>query len=339
MVQVDDADFTDYWGFLSAAAKAPAFCNGVPGGLYSRFPAEAMCAKEMAGLMAVMITQTNGWSDDLVDANGEAVPYYLQGIAELQDPACDESSELSDDYCVAQDTYNYDANFYETEMSLSAPADGLVARGAGYIYGADMYYWFSQIIYGDDSMYTDPAQVATDPEAWWMSGLMRWMIPMNGQPSPHNIIIGQWEPTEVEADYGITDGFGAVSALLYGAEQCGMAAHPIANYRTEIFNEILTVVSAADGSWTAWDTVYSWEANDCAGSARDEFPWWGDYGYIPQFAMYEVSTVDWEGADAGTETAMDGLGCFVVDQRTPYIVWDKDAFRNCALDGIAAGRR
>jgi len=76
------ADFTTYWDFLSAVAKAPAFCNGVAGGLYSRFADAAMCAKEMAGMLATMITQTNAWNADMVDADGNPVPYYQQGIAE-----------------------------------------------------------------------------------------------------------------------------------------------------------------------------------------------------------------------------------------------------------------
>lgn len=108
-------------------------------------------------MMAVMITQTNAWNSELLDENDVEVPYYLQGLSILGDTNCDESDELADDACVAQDTYNYDENFYETELGLSKPADGLVARGAGFIYGADQYYWFSQIVYGDDSMYTDPA--------------------------------------------------------------------------------------------------------------------------------------------------------------------------------------
>lgn len=75
-------DFTTYWDFLSAVAKAPAFCNGVAGGLYSRFAEAAMCAKEMAGMLAILITQTNGWNEALEDDNGEIIPLYLQGIAE-----------------------------------------------------------------------------------------------------------------------------------------------------------------------------------------------------------------------------------------------------------------
>lgn len=186
--------------------------------------------------------------------------------------------------------------FYGSMADLDTNDAGLWGRGAGYLYGADMYYWFSQILYEANTYYDDPTLVASEVQAWWMSGLMVWMIPMFGTPAPHNIIIGQWEPTDVEADYGITDGFGAVSALLYGADQCGMAAHPIANERTAIFEGIMESLEAEDGSWTAMETIFSWEANDCASSSRDAFPNWGDYGSIPQFAKHTVDTYDWSGA-------------------------------------------
>lgn len=60
-----------------------------------------MCAKEFSGMSAVMITQTNGWDDTLVDENGEAVPYYLQGLAYTSESQCDADvgGDPSSEYC------------------------------------------------------------------------------------------------------------------------------------------------------------------------------------------------------------------------------------------------
>jgi hypothetical protein len=66
--------FTTFWDFLTAVAKAPAFCNGVPGPLYSRFSDPALCAREAAGLAATMIMATNADDASMVDADGNAVP-------------------------------------------------------------------------------------------------------------------------------------------------------------------------------------------------------------------------------------------------------------------------
>lgn len=286
-------------------------------------------------MAATMITQTNGWDDTLVDADGEAVPYWQQGLATTQEPACDDANggDSSSAECLAMggDPTAYDS-FYD-DKGLDAGGELFIPRGAGYIYGVDQYYWFSKIVYGDSTITDTPSLVNSDVEAWWLSGLMRWMIPMNNTPAPHNIILGQWEPTEAESEYGITDGFGAVSALLYGADQCGMAGHPVAAARTEIYEMLIDVIEALDGSWAAADTIYDWEASDCAQSSREAFPSWGDYAAIPQFATPSVMAIDW----SDSVTALDAATCYVVDERTEFIVWEKDAFRSCILANGAAG--
>lgn len=300
--------------------------------------------------------------------NGETAPceYYQRGIANSEDPACDgldangdaDTSEIASDHCQAVggdlkeiDTFYavVDANdgtitsFNVMESSDHADATtnieaaGFTPRGAGWIMGADQYYWFSKIVYGDLSMFKDPKSVATDATAYWMSGMMRWMIPMNGQPAPHNIILGQWEPTFWEADQGIVDGFGAVSALLFGASQCGMAGHPIAKARTDIYNGIIDLLEGADDgkgkAWKARDTIFTFESSDCANMARADFPDSGDYSSIPQFATPVVSMADWTTGGDPADTPSDT--CFVVRERTDYIVWEKNAFRQCMLDAMA----
>lgn len=286
--------------------------------MYSRFFDEALCAKEFSGMAAVAITETNGWDDTLTDANGEVVPYYKQGLAVTRETACDETSEMTDDFCMAVGADDSQIPAFYADKGL--PADNkYVPRGAGYMYGVDEYYWFSQVVYGDNTIIDDLDLVSTDPVNWWLSGLMKWMIPMNGKPSPHNIIMGQWEPTDAELELGITDGFGAISSLFYGGEQCGMSGHPRANARTEIYENLMAGFSG-DG-WTAMDTVFDWESSDCASAAREDFPTWGDYNF-PMFAQHTIDAYE-------TPT------CFVVSDRTDYILWAKDGFRDCIMAALA----
>lgn len=137
--------------------------------------------------------------------------------------------------------------------------EGYVPRGAGWISGADQYYWFSQVVAGDASYFYNPELVASEPNAFWLSGMMRWMIPLDGRPSPHAIIMGQWEPTDIEAKRGIAPGNGAVSALLFGDNECGQRGLPVAVKRTEIFEGILGLLNgdddsvALDGSGAKWE--------------------------------------------------------------------------------------
>lgn len=315
----DGTNFTNYWDFLSAVAKTPGFCGGVAGAMYSRFEDAAMCAKELAGMVATLLTQTNRDDDTLVDGDGVEVPIEYQGLYVLNEPECDADNggDTSSEFCqtMGGDTSQW-PDFYISK-NLDPNGELLVPRGAGYIYGPDMYYWFSQIVYGDSTITDAPSTVGTDPVAWWMSGMLTWMIPMNGKPSPHNIMLGQWEPTWAEAEYGITDGFGAVSALFYGEYQCGMSSHPMANMRTGIYEFLISEFNAEDGSWAAADTIYDWEANGCEGSSLAAFPDYGEYATIPQFATY---TAEFEDFDGSTSTGISDT-CWIVNYRTDYIVW------------------
>jgi len=167
-----------------------------------------------------------------------------------EDTYCNDFVNFSDDLCATLDTDTDEMNsFYyaaivATESNIDLDITRYGYRGAGATYGADVYYWMSQVIYGDNTLLEDPTLLATDPVNFWLSGLMRWMIPMNGLPAPHNIMLGQWEPTEAELAVGLTQGFGAVSALFYGATECGTTKNPVANTRTEIYESIMSVLAA-----------------------------------------------------------------------------------------------
>lgn len=330
--------FTTYWDFLTAVARTPAFCGGLAGSMYSQFSEGQMCGKEAAAALAVIIAQTNANDATMVDATtGESVPFEYQGLSVLADPACDAAAggDTSSDYCQAMGADASAIPDFYAAMNLDPNGELFVPRGAGYIYGADKYYWFSQVVYGDATVTDEPSLLQTDPVTWWMSGMLTWMIPMDGLPAPHNIIMGQWEPTDAEAELGIVDGFGAISHLLYGAQQCGMSGNPTANLRTGIYEGLLALIQAADGSWTAAETVFDWESNDCASNSLAAFPATGDYSQVPQFASPTVMVTNW--AD-GAITEYASPTCAVVNHRTDYIVWKMDAFRDCVIAGQTARR-
>lgn len=90
-LQVDDADFTTIYDFLSAIAMAPAFCDGSAGPSYARFADEAMCAKEFATMAAVAITQTGTEYNDLTPLTGDdgaELPAMLQGMQVTGETLC-----------------------------------------------------------------------------------------------------------------------------------------------------------------------------------------------------------------------------------------------------------
>lgn len=333
---VDDCDpFSTAFDFLTAIARTPRFCDGQFGGVYSRMRNEAMCAKELSGLFALVSYFTNKWDEDLVDADGNSVPYLLQALYKITEGDCATDEQKASDHCQELGGNTADVHAFYRDRITDIDDKDYTPRGGGYIYGADMYYWFSQIVYGDNTVVDDPGMVETDPVAWWLTIMMRWMIPFEGVPAPHNILLGQWEPTETEADMGITDGFGAVSQLWFGDDQCGLAGHPEAKARTEMYQWLIDNIEGFDGTWKATDTIMDWEANDCAGAAKAAFPTDGDYSDMVQFMTGKVMATSWEEGASEEELVSDT--CYIVEEMTDYIVWQKDAFRNCIYDKFIEG--
>lgn len=67
----DCAGFLDYWSFLTAMAHAPAFCDGAQGSSVSDFSGTDLCKKEIAAMVAVIVSITNHNDDTLTYTDPE----------------------------------------------------------------------------------------------------------------------------------------------------------------------------------------------------------------------------------------------------------------------------
>ena len=71
-----DKYFLDWYGFLTAVAKVPKFCNATIKGPYQQFDVQKMCRKEVAAFLASAVATTNQFDEEKKDAStGSAVPY------------------------------------------------------------------------------------------------------------------------------------------------------------------------------------------------------------------------------------------------------------------------
>lgn len=111
---------------------------------------------------------------------------------------------------------------------------------------------------------------------------------------------------------GIDVGYGAVSHLFFGDSECGKPGHKIANLRTQIYQDALN-------HWKAYDeSRLAWESDDCKDNLVKPFPTTGDYSVIPQFATPKLQMIK-SGETTASEVKADT--CFIVRERTDYIVW------------------
>jgi hypothetical protein len=93
---------------------------------------------------------------------------------------------------------------------------------------------------GNDDVLQDPSQVIASAETFWLTGLFKWMVSLDGRPSPHSIVTGSWIPNTVELNQGLTRGFGAIIALSHGDTECSLLGNVRANARTAIYEEMIT---------------------------------------------------------------------------------------------------
>jgi hypothetical protein len=112
-------------------------------------------------------------------------------------------------------------------------------RGAGTFQTVSDYYWYGKLVAGNDDILADPSLVIDNGETFWLTGLFKWMVSLDGRPSPHSIMTGSWVPNTLELSQGLTYGFGAVIALYHGETECSLLGNTLANARTSIYEELI----------------------------------------------------------------------------------------------------
>lgn len=141
--------------------------------------------------------------------------------------------------------------------------------------GVARYYWFTKLAQPKktpkkDRVIVDPDKAIATSKNYWLTALFEWMVPLDGQPAPHNIITGQWQPSKNEASAGIRQGFGAIIALNAGEKECGLSGNKMANLRTSLYEDLLRQLKASS-------FVFETESNNCMSANRAPFPV-GDFG-------------------------------------------------------------
>ncbi|XVF59875.1 hypothetical protein PTKIN_Ptkin07bG0310800 [Pterospermum kingtungense] len=67
----------------------------------------------------------------------------------------------------------------------------------------------------------NPDLVATDPTISFKTAIWFWMTPQGNKPSSHNVIIGQWTPSDADRAAGRVPGYGVITNIINGGLECG----------------------------------------------------------------------------------------------------------------------
>ncbi|KAJ9172588.1 hypothetical protein P3X46_015805 [Hevea brasiliensis] len=67
----------------------------------------------------------------------------------------------------------------------------------------------------------NPDLVATDPVISFKTAIWFWMTPDGNKPSSHNVIIGQWTPSDADRAANRVPGYGVITNIINGGIECG----------------------------------------------------------------------------------------------------------------------
>uniref|UniRef100_A0A6N2MLI9 Glycoside hydrolase family 19 catalytic domain-containing protein n=1 Tax=Salix viminalis TaxID=40686 RepID=A0A6N2MLI9_SALVM len=71
----------------------------------------------------------------------------------------------------------------------------------------------------------NPDLVATDPVISFKTAIWFWMTPQANKPSSHDVIIGQWGPSDADRATNRVPGYGVITNIINGGLECGSGAN------------------------------------------------------------------------------------------------------------------
>lgn len=184
-------DFYSFKAFSAAAHHFPNFLSGD----------ETTQKRELAAFLANIAQETSGgWKD----AEGGYFKWGLYFVEEQQsDPL----------------------NLYVDSTKKNYPAvigKSYFGRGPKQLSWNYNYGQFSEAWFGSkDSLLAHPELLAEDAVLSFASALWFWMTPQFPKPSCHDIMVGNWKPTENDLFKGRLPGFGATVNVINGGVECG----------------------------------------------------------------------------------------------------------------------
>ena len=282
---ITDGSKTYTWdGFLKAAKNYPEFADqrhGLSTSVEARL-------REVAAFLANAAHTTaypSSGSYALSNLGGElGSTRYDAGYYFQQEQACavggaDYGQDICS-YCDASHADYGDACAWLYADDSTKADDFYYGRGPlqlqwNYHYGAFAEDYYSNA----DLLLYEPNKLVTDSEAAFASALWRWMTPMDGKPSPHQVMTDQYEE---QANFNRYPSFGMTINVLNGEEECGTAYDEDSN-RNRI-GHFITILKSFNDTFREIEDPY-----------RDIDPWTANYDFtITVNGSYPDSVLDFD---------------------------------------------
>ena len=184
----------DFYSFKSFVAAANYFPNFLAGDIETQ-------KRELAAFLANIAQETSGgWAE----APGG---YFKWGLYFLEE----QQQGLQNNYA------DFSKINYPPVIGGKYFGRGPKQLSWNYNYGQFSEAWFGK----KETLLNDPQLLSQDPVLSFASAIWFWMTPQFPKPSCHDIMTGQWKPTENDVQNGRLPGFGATVNVINGGVECG----------------------------------------------------------------------------------------------------------------------
>ncbi|GLT54414.1 hypothetical protein SLA2020_276140 [Shorea laevis] len=93
----------------------------------------------------------------------------------------------------------------------------------------------------------NPDLVATDATTSFKTAIWFWMTPQGNKPSSHDVIIGKWMPSAVDRSAGRVPGYGVITNIINGGEECGKGPNNKAADRIGFYKRYCDILGVGYG--------------------------------------------------------------------------------------------
>lgn len=291
---VSEDDFTHVTGGTELQARIDALKALIPESVYNTITAgsrdNAACRESNREELGLPDTPNSQWYytyDNLIAGMAELEDFAGEGdentrkleiAAFLANVAQETGAHGTDDPyggpgCFIQERDAYGSQGYNSRacgVSYTCAAAGYFGRGPHQLSWDTNYASFGETMGVGLEYVTNPDTLTTDPEVGIAGSIWFWgheelnadwppTIPY--KPSAHNVLVGEWTPTEYDIACGrTTANLGVITNIINGGLECGTRAS--ADGRTNAANRVRFFEAIADAMGV---TVPAGWADDCTG--------------------------------------------------------------------------
>ena len=107
----------------------------------------------------------------------------------------------------------------------------------------------------------NPEQVTEDPVLAFSTAIYFWMTAKDIKPSCHDVMIGTWTPSEADNAAKRLPGYGTITNIINGAQECGKPGDTREEDRVQFYMRYANEMGIATGDNMYCDTQQPWTSS------------------------------------------------------------------------------